>query len=156
MREPYFYDKEPDKDFYLNRKKIVEIFSFYQKASFDGDVDYCNICDSEECSCEIKKIDDVSLQKIIDLVPNGVSLSDVKMEMEMDVGAMSVDGHSVTFYYLKKLKPNKSGYDKAKKEYDLRRAEYLEEKAKYDEWKLNDDIKKAEKKLLKLKSKSIK
>ena len=156
MYKPYLNACEPNKEFYLNRTKRIEIFSHYSKHRSED-----SSCENEDCTdiyCEGEcknnkptKPKDLNLQKVIDLVPTGISLSDVKFEIEIDIGDMAIYGQSVTFYYLKPLKPDVKGYEKAKKAYDEANAKYLEEKIKYDAWEKQDKINKLQKELEELK-----
>lgn len=156
MNKPFLNVYEPDKDYYLNRTKRIEIFTYYSKYRSEDD-DCQDDCIDRYCEgkCEIDpstiKIKDMNLQKIIDLIPKDVSISDVKFEIDLDLDDMEIYGHSVTFYYLKSLKPDKKGYEKAKKEFDAANSKYLEEKAKYDVWEKQEKINKLQEELEKLK-----
>lgn len=164
---PNLYSR-PWKDRYMARTEDVELYSHYEKYSYDEDRKYCEYCDEElvygddgweDCDCkdaqESKsphpKISKMTLQSLLDLLPEGVKPSDVKMFIKFDSGDMGVYGHSVHFVYEKTFPDNLEQFEKDSKQYEENWQAYLVEKAKYDAWVNQQEIQRLEEKLATLK-----
>jgi len=172
MKEPFMNHMFPNnymkpwKHNFEKRIENVSIFSYYKKFT---NYDECQYCGREECcgsECEEyeendpeilkiwenrKKNSEITLQDIINRVPEGVLLSDVKFSLNIDVDSMSVNGAEFNFYYAKEFPDDPEGFKKAEEEYDKNYQTYLVEKAKYDQWVKEQEIKALEEKLEKLK-----
>lgn len=167
-REPW------DRD-YKARTEDVVLYSHYEKYRNEDEDQYCEFCDEElgydsesdtllDCDCEDSlderkhkgnhaKITKITLQSILDMLPEGVKPSDVKISTSLDLGDMGIYGHSVTFSYSKTFKADPEGFKAAKKLYEKNYKAYLVEKEKYDEWKHNQEVKDLEVKLANAKNK---
>lgn len=156
---------------YSARTENVAIYSYYEKHRSDDDRQYCEYCDEElgydddgwmDCNCEdaldskdhrgnFPKLSKVTLQTIIDMLPEGVKPSDVSISLSLDTGDMGIYGHEVTFSYKKTFEADPEGFKAAQKQYEENYQAYLLEKQKYDEWKRLEEVKQLEEKLAKLK-----
>ena len=175
MKEPFINNMFPNnhtkpwKHNFEKRIENVSIFSHYEKTPNDSYGNECDYCGREECrgrECEEyeeddpellkiwenrKKNSEITLQDIINCLPEGVTPDQVKLSLNIDVGAFSVDGAEVNFYYAKEFPDDPEGFKKAEEEYDKNYQAYLVERAKYDQWKKEQEIKELEEKLDKLK-----
>lgn len=160
MIKPWLSYHEPDKEYYFNRTQHIELYSFYQKLGL------CGYCGEENCheTCEeaiadlgepenpqYPHINDMTLQSLIDMIPEGMSPSDIKFKINIDASDMAYEGHSVSFYYKKPLPDRSEEYQKAYDEYTLKLNEYTKKLNEYNEWKKQQDILDLEKKLAELK-----
>lgn len=174
MKEPFMnhmFPKaymEPWERNFLPRTEDVTIYSCYEKFTDEREM-YCEYCDKklgfddnddiEGCDCKdardknsgFPKLSQITLQSILDMLPEGVKPSDVKISIGLDVGAMGVDGHEITFYYKKTFEADPEGFKAAQKQYEENYKLYLVEREKYDEWKKQQEIKKLEETLANLK-----
>lgn len=177
MKQPFInhmfpknYSRPWEKN-YQARTEDVTIYSCYEKYRNDDDRQYCEYCDEElgykdgeylDCDCEdalderggkpsSPKLSQITLQSILDRLPEGVKPSDVKMTMSLDSGDMGVYGHEVTFSYRKTFEADPEGFKAAQEEYEKNWQAYLVEKQKYDEWVKQQEIQALEDKLAKLK-----
>lgn len=175
MKEPFMNYMFPDcymspweRDFSA-RTEDVTIYSHYEKYRNDDDVQYCEYCDEElgygddgyeDCDCEdakdakkgnFPKISKLTLQSILDMLPEGVKPSDVKISLSLDTGDMGIYGHEVNFTYSKTFEADPEGFKAAQKKYEENYQAYLVEKQKYDDWVRQQEIQKLEEKLAKLK-----
>ena len=166
---PNAYRRPYEKD-YLPRTENVTVYSYYEKHRNDDDSQYCEYCDEElgcdengeyeDCNCEdaqdeksgFPKLSQVTLQSILDMLPEGVKPADVNMSINLDTGDMGVYGQEVTFSYKKAIKDDPEGFELAKKKYEENYKAYLVEKQKYDTWAKEQQVKELEDKLTKLKS----
>lgn len=158
---------------YSARTEEVAIYRHYEKFRSEDDSQYCEFCDEElgydaendellDCDCEdakdaqegrgnFPKLSQMTLQSILDLLPEGVKPSDVKIAISLDTGDMGIYGHEVTFSYKKTFEADPEGFKVAQKQYEENYQAYLLEKQKYDEWKRLQEVKELEEKLVKLK-----
>lgn len=177
MKEPfmnYMFPKnymQPWERDYSARTEDVTLYSHYEKFRGDSDRQYCEYCDEElgygddgweDCDCEDAKearsdrgnhpkLTKVTLQSILDMLPEGVEPSDVNISISLDLGDMGIYGHEVTFSYKKTFEADPEGFKAAQKQYEENYQAYLLEKQKYDEWKRLQEVKELEEKLSKLK-----
>lgn len=160
MKRPCMSMRVPWSQDYENRTVDVTIYSWFESWMEDH---YCTWCGEEDCygECEENEdeeefknpqisLDQISLQKIIDLLPPTVKPSDVKIKMSTDSGDYPT-GHYITFYYKKFLPADPEGYKRDKAKYDAAYAEYKKQEAAYDEYVKQQEIKQLEAKLFKLK-----
>ncbi len=177
MKEPFInhmfpknYNRPWEHD-YQERIEDVVLYSHYEKYRYDDDKQYCEFCDEElgykgngeyeDCNCEdaqdnkseFPKLSEITLQTILDMLPEGVKPSDVKISTSLDVGSMSIDGHEVTFSYKKKFEADPEGFKAAMKQYEENYQAYLVEKQKYDEWKASQEVAQKQKEIRELKEK---
>ncbi len=176
MKEPFMnhmfpknYMRPWERD-YSARTEDVTLYSYYEKHRSDDDRQYCEYCDEElgynsetdeyeDCDCEdardeksgFPKLSQITLQTILDMLPEGVKPSDVKISISLDTGDMGVYGHEVTFSYKKTFEADPEGFKAAQEQYEKNYQAYLVEKQKYDEWKRQEEIKQLENKLAALK-----
>ncbi len=174
MKEPFInnmfpknYNRPWERD-YLPRTEDVAIYRHYEKHRSDDDRQYCEFCDEElgyedgeylDCDCEDAKdgqtgqpkLSQVTLQSILDMLPEGVKPSDVRVSISLDTGDMGIYGHEVTFSYSKTFEADPEGFKAAQKQYEENYQAYLLEKQKYDEYKRLEEVKQLEEKLAKLK-----
>jgi hypothetical protein len=160
---------------YVARTEDATIYSHYEKHRSDDDrqyCEYCEYCDEElgydendelmNCDCEDAKdeqdyrgnhpkLSQITLQTILDKLPEGVKPSDVKISLHLDTGDMGIYGHEVTFSYKKTFEADPEGFAAAQKQYEENYQAYLVEREKYDEWKRQEQVKELEEKLAKLK-----
>lgn len=177
MKEPFInhmfktdHSRPWERD-YSARTEDVVVYSRYEKYRNDDDRQYCEYCDEElgygedgwmDCDCEdavdarkhrgtTPRTKQVTLQTILDLLPEGVKPSDVVMSMELDLGDMGIYGHEVSFTYKKTFEADPEGFKAAQERYEKNWQAYLFEKEKYDNWVKEQEILKLEEKLAKLK-----
>lgn len=177
MKEPFINNmfktdwNRPWEHNYQARTEDVTIYSHYEKYRNDDDRQYCEYCDEElgygddgyeDCDCEDAKdarshrgdhpkLTQVTLQTILDLLPEGVKPSDVKISLGLDTGDMGIYGYEVSFTYRKTFEADPEGFKAAQERYEKNYQAYLVEKQKYDEWKRQEEVKQLEEKLAKLK-----
>jgi len=175
MKEPFINNMfaknwhRPWERNYLPRTEDVTLYSHYEKYRNDDDRQYCEYCDEElgcdgdgeyeDCDCEdakdgksdFPKLSQVTLQTILDMLPEGVNPSDVKVSISLDTGGMGIYGQEVTFSYKKTFEADPEGFKAAQDQYEKNYQAYLVEKQKYDEWKRQEEVKQLEEKLAKLK-----
>jgi hypothetical protein len=176
MKEPFInnmFSKDHSRPWerdYLPRTENVAIYSYYEKYRNDDDRQYCEYCDEElgyskdiddyeECDCEDAKdtksgfprLSQITLQSILDLLPEGVKPSDVQVSMSLDTGDMGIYGQEITFSYRKTFEADPEGFKAAQERYEKNYQAYLVEKQKYDEWVNQQEISRLEEKLAKLK-----
>lgn len=175
MKEPFMNHMFPDSYMrpwerqYSARTEDVTIYGYYEKYRNEDDEGYCEYCNKElelnesdeyeVCDCEdaqdskskFPKLSKVTLQTILDLLPEGVKPSDVKVSMELDTGDMGIYGQRVSFTYKKTFEADPEGFKAAQEQYEKNYQAYLVEKEKYDAWVKEQEIKKLENRLAKLK-----
>lgn len=176
MKEPFINNmfktdwQRPWERDYLPRTEDVTLYGYYEKYRNDDARQYCEYCDEElgyssdtddyeECGCEdaqdgktgFPKLSQVTLQSIIDMLPEGVKPSDVKISISLDTGDMGIYGQEVTFSYKKTFEADPEGFKAAQERYEKNYQAYLVEKQKYDQWVNEQEIKRLEEKLAKMK-----
>lgn len=177
MKEPFINNmfktdwSRPWERNYQARTEDVAIYTHYEKYHNDHDKQYCEYCDEElgydnngwvACDCEDAqderehrgnhpRIAEITLQTILDRLPEGVKPSDVKISLSLDLGDMGIYGHEVSFTYKKTFEADPEGFKAAQERYEKNYQAYLAEKQKYDEWKRQEEVKQLEEKLAKLK-----
>lgn len=171
MKEPFINRMftedwmKPWEEDYLPRTEDVVIYSYCEKYhNDDDDNQYCEYCEEEldcnqDCNCEkaksnktnFPKLSQMTLQSILDMLPEGVKPSDVKVSIRLDVGDMSIYGQEIIFSYKKTFEADPEGFKAAQERYEKNYQAYLVEKQKYDEWKRQEEIKQLEEKLISLK-----
>ncbi len=176
MKEPFMnhmfpknYMRPWERD-YSARTEHVTIYSYYEKYRNEDEAGYCEYCgeelgynsdtdEYEDCDCEdaqdgksdFPKLSQVTLQSVLDMLPEGVKPSDVKISMSLDTGDMGIYGQEIRFSYEKTFEADPEGFKAAQKQYEENYQAYLVEKQKYDEWVKQQEIKKLEDKLAALK-----
>ncbi len=156
---------------YEARTVDIIIYTYYTPANEDYKCPNCDQenCQDMECDEDDDKVDfykdkyqldvpkinlkKVTLQTILELLPKDVDPNDVKIKLELDAGAFGINGHSMTFYYTKRIPADPEGYKADQIKYDAAYKEYEKQKAIYDEWTKEESIKDLEEKLNKLKKK---
>lgn len=178
---PYMNMSEPNKKDYQARTRNIALFYYYEH--FRHEDDYEEEMDEEEednhrnnfpsndgpmdgvshwysgyrdqPKLPKMSVNQLSLQSILDLLPEGIKPEDVKMSFDVDTGDMGIYGHEIVFYYKKKLPAEPEQF---KKDHDVWKklcAEYEEKRKAYDEAVQQQEIKKLEDKLAKLKKNSF-
>ena len=122
MKQPFMNMCRPHQSDYLERTKNIVIYKYYEKYRDDysceedefeahgnqfyneGEPDgtqhwYSSYIDQHKTP-KIN-LDKISFQFLIDLLPDGVSPSDVKITTSVDAGDGGIYGHEVSFYYTK-------------------------------------------------------
>lgn len=169
MKEPFINNMFPgiqrpwEPDYKARTKEII----LYEHSDSLGP---CYYCGDEDCggTCEealeekaeadayrdkdqppIPKVDlsKMTLQDLIDLLPEGVKASDVKIRLSIDDDSHQYTNHGVSFYYKKKFPADPEGLKAAKKKYAECEAAYQEKRAEYDEWLKQQEIQRLEEKL---------
>lgn len=140
---PYEYDEK------IERKYI---YSYYHSAREDdwGDDDEEDRFNGEEWTPK-KDIGEVDLAWLLTQAPEGVKLSDIKVELGEDSCCMSFDGYYVRFYYEVKIPGRKAEFKAAKKKYEEDLKQWEKDEVAYKEAYRLEEIKKMEDKLAKLK-----
>jgi len=177
MKEPFINHMFPDNynrpwaSDYEARTEDVTIYGYYEKFRNDDDRQYCEYCDEElgykdgeylDCDCvdakdeqedrgSFPKLSQVTLQTILDMLPEGVKPSDVRISMSLDTGDMGIYGQEISFSYRKTFEADPEGFKAAQEQYEKNWQAYLVEKAKYDEWVKQQEIQALEAKLASLK-----
>lgn len=160
MKEPFINHMFPGLEIpreweYKKRAKQISIYESSQKIWVDRDY-YCDYCNRENCNEECEealadkeendlycdkdqpktidlKLEKVSLQTLIDQIPEGLTPNDIKISLSYnDRGVMY--SQKLSFYYIKTFPANRKGYNEAKKKYDEAEKLYFIEREKYDQW----------------------
>ena len=179
MKEPFInnmfpknYSRPWEQD-YQARTENVTLYGYYEKYRNDDDKQYCEYCDEElgykdgeylDCDCEdalddrdgkpsFPKLSQITLQTIIDMLPEGVKPSDVTISMGLDTGDMGIYGQELTFSYKKTFAADPEGFKAAQKQYEENYQAYLVERKKYDEWLATQEIAKKQKEIRELSEK---
>jgi hypothetical protein len=170
MKEPFMSTGSPWEHKYKKRTENVSLFSHYMETPNeryeDCPCDYCGRAECRNSECEDyeendpkilaiwgerKKILNMSLQDILNMLPEGVTPDQVKFSLTIDVGAMSVNGAKISFFYSKDFPDDPEGFKAATKTYKENLKLYKIEHAKYDQWVKDQEIKELEAKLANLK-----
>lgn len=174
MERPYIAKgiKKPYESDYKKRKIQVKIYSYDQKQYRDNDeTQHCYYCDEEDCNetCEealeekskaegshqpvylTTPLEKTSLQDILDRIPKGIKISDVKMESYVHEFS-GVDHLITTFYYTKTIPSNMKQFKKDKAIYDKAYAEWEVKNKEYAIWEQEQKVKELEEKIAKIKS----
>ncbi|KKN66626.1 hypothetical protein LCGC14_0469610 [marine sediment metagenome] len=126
---------------------------------WDNDCSYlCSECEDEGCEeCETDKeqklLSGMSLQDLINMLPDGVELWDTSLSLKVDDWGGVVYGE-FSLSYTKKLDTDHqiTEYNKAVAEYTARFDKYMKEKIKYDKWEKGQKIAEIKAELAKLES----
>lgn len=174
MKEPFlnvmFPDGwlEPKKSDYSAKTEEFVIYSYYEKFNPDFCCEFCgedltseDDDNLKDCDCEdavedrgdFPKLSKMTLQSIIELLPEGVEPKDICMSTRVHYGDMGIYGHEITFFYNKIYKDDPEGFKDAKKKYQANVEAYNIEKKKYDEWKKQQEIIKYEQDIKELEEK---
>lgn len=170
MKEPFLNRLEPWKNDYGKRTKDIVIYECWKSIADQYDMDYDEDDDDgddeerdymkysihrhDQPQTPTIPLDNMNLQKLIDLIPAGLKPEDIKMRMSInmsDMGPSKNDGQTITFYYTKTFPADIEQYNKDKAAYDLEFKEYEKKKKIYDKWVKDEEIKKLESQLKKLK-----
>lgn len=166
MKEP-FMKRFPVHEWDYREKDVdVTIYSHYEVTPRDDrdeeDEEEYEEMDEEELSRNTrdkkeknglrgKSLSDITLQSLLDNLPEGITPSDVRISMDIDCSDFAVKGTSLKFYYRKHLPARPELYQEEKAAYDKEWAEYEVKKAEYDRWVKQQEIAKLEGQLAKLK-----
>jgi hypothetical protein len=96
-------------------------------------------------------IDAMTLQKVLDMLPEGIKPSDVKIEVGVSSGDMGYYGYYLQFYYTKTFPADMEQYKKDKAIYDKAWKEYLKKDKEYQAWLKQKEVEELKSKLKKLK-----
>lgn len=180
MKEPYINHmfpgvRRPWPSDFDAQTKFVKIYSDSEKYWGDRDP-YCDYCGDEGCDGECEeaiedaldaadteeekdairnpppRLDNLSLQDLVNMVPAGVSLSDVHLSIWADDHGGQVS-YGCTVGYSKFFPADPEGLKAAQEKYAECEAAYDVEKQKYDEYVRNEKIKELESNLETLKKK---
>lgn len=165
MKHP-FMKKFPVFEHHYEEKTIpVTIYSYFEKFVGDGD-DYeeeteDNINEEElsisrrdsyeKNNITKKTLSQITLQSLLDNLPEEVKPSDVKIGVNINYNCMAVEGTTVTFYYDKHFPARPELYKQEKELYDKEYREYEIKKSAYDKWLKNNEIRELKEKLAKAK-----
>lgn len=159
-----------DRFSYPDGKEEVVLYADSEYLFDDGVFEFrCEECEDKGCEeCESWNhvnsdhisLCSMTLQDIIDKIPEGYSPSDVKMTLGSSLCSMgpSPDDHVfIRFVYRRPidLQAEIKKYEKAQKRYEQKMVEYQKAKKEYDEWKHAQDIAEAQAKLDELKRKEV-
>ena len=156
MEKPFYNVYMPIKSEYEERTREVVIFkSFDVINEFDYDEDEAyKYNEDNEDDDPIVPLRDMNLQMILDKVPAGVNLSDIKMEVNLslnDMGTNPTDRKSIKFYYIKTFPADLEKYKKDLAEYNKGLKEYEKKRKAYDKWVKNQEIKELQERIKELK-----
>jgi hypothetical protein len=172
MKYPYMNMMKPDKKDYQARTRDIALYSYYEpfrheddepdedednhRSDFpvnepaDGEGHWYSGYRDQPPLPKIK-FNKVTLQTILDLLPEGVTPADVKLRFTIDSGDMGVYGHEITFYYTKKLPPEPEKYAEDYATWKKLHDEWEAKHAAYEQWEKDKQVKELEEKLAKLK-----
>jgi len=181
MKKPYMTLSPPFKRDYEPRTVNIVLYAYYysmEACEFCGDYNCQSDCEDAMQEDEQERypggymryynnlyyrryqpklpkinLEDMDLQKVIDLIPEGVSPKDIKMRIDLDSGDMGYYGYAVEFYYEKTLPDESEQYKTDKAAYDAERAEYLKKFEEYQTWEKYQEILKLEQQINELKKK---
>jgi hypothetical protein len=181
MERPYMNMSRPNESDYKKRTREIILYSYYEKFSYDDyeeeeeneDEEFEDQRNGWNRNANEKAVPDgetrwysgyrdqpelpklnlskVTLQTLLDLLPEGVSPKDVKVRSNIDAGDMGIYGHDVEFYYKKKLPAEPEQFKKDMALYNKLYAEYEVRLAAYEQWVKDQQVKELEEKLNKLK-----
>lgn len=155
LNRHYHEDGKESVILYSDSKRLVDY------CDYD---DYCDECDNEGCEeCQVNSdghvsIEGLTLQDIIDKLPEGYNPSDVKMSLGIQLCQMGIqtsDCFWINFVYRTpvNLQAELDKYAKEKERYKREKAEYKIAKKKYNKWKRDKNIAETQAKLDKMKAK---
>lgn len=168
MQRPYLNFSKPQKHDYEQQTEEVDIyvgivplwddeFSYREdedKDDEDEQEDYLKFTGYRNRHPILKNppIEEMSLQKLIDLVPDNVKLSDIKFSINSkysDTGPSPSpsDTQYIRFYYLKTFPPNLEQYEKDLDAFNKEYSEYEKKKLEYDMWEKEQELVKKQKEL---------
>ncbi len=180
MKEPYINHmfpgvRRPWPSDFEAQTKFVKIYSDSEKYWGDRE-SYCDYCGNEGCDekceeaieCALEdaeteeereairnpppQLENLNLQDLINMIPAGVSPSDVKLSIWSDESGGQIS-YGFTVGYSKFFPADPEGLKKAQEKYAECEAAYVVEKQKYDEFVKNQKIKELEANLKALKKK---
>lgn len=166
MKQP-FMKKFPVFEWdYRERDLDVTIYSYFEKTpnEWDDEEEVEDSCEEDDLShprltrdsneknaITKKSLEDITLQSILDNLPEGITASDVKISLNIDCSDMAVEGAEIIFYYKKHLPARPELFKQERAIYDAEYAEYEKKQAAYEEWQKQQQVKELEEKLARLK-----
>lgn len=169
----------PNEDDYKKRTREIVLYSYYEKFSYDDyeeedeDEEFENqrngwnreenenvIPDGithwysgyrDQPTLPKVNLNKITLQSLIDMLPEGVTPKDVKVRSDIDAGDMGIYGHDIVFYYKKKLPAEPKKFKEDMALYNKLYAEYEVKEAAYNQWVKDQQVKELEEKLNNLK-----
>lgn len=167
MKKPFMTMHKPYERDYQVRIKEITVYSYF--SPFSGD---CPSCGLAECECEKEEedqedacwfssdkdqpttpnlpFDQMTLQKITELLPPDISPNEVKMSIHTDSGDYPT-GTTIRFYYTKTLPADMAAYERDLARYYEEFAEYSKQLATYEKEQKQKEVSELEEKLNKLK-----
>ena len=165
MEQPFMTKSRPFKMNYEERKKNIVIYSYTEHTIEDRD--YCSFCEEENCSGQCLgedysydkdqpaipkiKIENMNLQKILDMLPENINPADVTMSMYSHDWC-GVPYTTFSFSYEKTFAEDLEQFEIDLKAYELEYKEYEIKKSAYDQWVKEEEIKKLEEKISAIKN----
>jgi hypothetical protein len=180
MERPFMNMMLPDESDYKKRTREIVLYSYYEKFSYDDyreDEDEDEEFEDQRNGWnreanekaepdgvthwysgyrdqpDIPKLNlsKISLQTLLDLLPEGISPKDVKVRSNIDAGDMGMYGHDVVFYYKKKLPAEPEQFKRDMALYNKLYAEYEVKLAAYEQEIKDQQVKELEEKIKNLK-----
>ena len=159
MYKPFLKIQKPREEDYKNLTENVEIYSYSYS------LEQCYYCgencrgtcvgavkNKEEEDEPIIDIKDMDLQKLLNMIPKGLSPADIKMDIAAGYGDGGYEDINVEFYYKKALPDKTKEYNKHMKEYLKAKQDYDQQLAIYNAWVKEKEIKNLEARLEELKN----
>lgn len=167
MKEPFMDDDaHPVMEWdYKEETKDITLYQYCQIE--DDDFEYCLFCEEEGCRGQCKQaawnvgykrqpstpnidLSEMTLQGLLDLLPQGVEAKDVRILIGADDWS-GVPYTKISFVYKKHFPADMEQFKIDKAIYDQKYAAYEIKRAEYEVWKKEQEIAKKEEELNKLK-----
>ena len=144
---------QPIAPYALNFEEHMERVYIYQYAqSFRAEDDW-EADEDDEISTNSISIDMVNLEWLISQVPEGIKLSEVKIDFDYYASSMAYENHWIKFYYDKLIPAREEEYQALKSQYEKDLIIYNEKIKDWKEICIQLEIEATEKKLKELKGK---
>jgi hypothetical protein len=164
MKQPF---RKLSSVYEMDYKKRTKDIVIYQYCETSYDEGYCSHCDKKTCKGQCLyyawnkgykdqpatpniQLSKITLQSLLDMLPEGVKPSDVKISIESDDWS-GVPYRKVSFFYKKTFPADMEQYKKDKAAADADYAEWEQKQLAYEKWLKEQEIKKLEAELEKLK-----
>jgi hypothetical protein len=174
MERPYMNMMRPWESDYKERKKDIIIYSYYQNHRYDEDdeddeddggyhhhmvdmngkkdgIDHWWSGAKDQPQIPNIKLDKMDLQQLLDMIPEGIKPSEIKIGFNLDAGDMGPYGYEVYFYYTKTFPAEPEQYKKDMATWQKHFDEYQVKENAYQEWLKNEEVRKLEEQLSRLK-----
>jgi hypothetical protein len=141
--------KKPYPPFEFDYREKVErryIYRFYQTLGDEWDEEH-----DEEKEVPLKPIAEVDLGWLVSLIPERVSINQIKIDFGYNANSMAFEDHYVGFYYEVVVPARDAEFKAAQQEYEVALRQYEEDVKEYERVSREEEIRETEEKLARLK-----